>query len=358
MKILRLYLYVPPSPGGMEKHIRRLTDEQRKMGHHVDLFYNQGDSCHSNDYIIGKYVNLKKIKFQPLRDIAFFVLVLPHVVFKKKYDLVHVHGDWSLFFLFQFVQKFVSAKKIVGSIHSGLKKKHYWPLIHKFSLKRYMHIFCSGLAEVKYLKSIGIEQVLWQPSGVDDVHFNGQFGQESIEKEYDVVNVGVFRAEKNIDLFLECASEFKDKSFLLVGDGPLKKYYENINKDMKLENVRFLGRKRPSEVSVLLRKSKVFLLTSFNEGTPTALMEAMVNGLPIITTPSNNYNELILDGVNGYVTDGFNKSSAINKLGLLLSCDNLCSIMSSNNIIKSKKFGWKDVSRKITYICETEVNSH
>lgn len=358
MKILRIYLFIPPCAGGMEKHIQRLTDEQRLLGHHVDLIYNQGKSHNPSDIQVGKFLDLKKITFQPLRDIIFFLLVLPRIPFGKKYDLVHVHGDWSLFLLFQFIQKFVQASKIVASVHSGLKKNYFWSLVHKFSLKRYKHIFCSGLGEVKYLRSLGLYQALWQPSGVSETHFESHCLQESFDKKYDVVNVSVFRAEKNIDLFLECAREFKNNSFLLVGDGPMKSYYKNMAKKMELRNVAFVGSKSPSEVSVLLRSSKIFLLTSFNEGTPTALMEAMVNGLPIITTPSNDLKELILDDVNGYVTNDFKKSSVMQKLEKLLTDNKLQYEISVNNKIKSKNFGWKDVATRITHICKGEINEH
>ena len=55
----------------------------------------------------------------------------------------------------------------------------------------------------------------------------------------------------------------------------------------------------PDQRDVLLAKSDVFVLPSYNEGLPMALLEAMSWGLPVITTPVGGIPELVNSQENG-----------------------------------------------------------
>jgi glycosyltransferase involved in cell wall biosynthesis len=47
----------------------------------------------------------------------------------------------------------------------------------------------------------------------------------------------------------------------------------------------------------------VFILPSYNEGLPMALLEAMSWGLPVITTPVGGIPELVISGTNGLLVN-------------------------------------------------------
>ncbi|NEO94826.1 MAG: glycosyltransferase family 4 protein, partial [Moorea sp. SIO3G5] len=49
----------------------------------------------------------------------------------------------------------------------------------------------------------------------------------------------------------------------------------------------------------LLAKADIFILPSYNEGLPMAMLEAMGWGLPVITTPVGGIPELVVHGDNG-----------------------------------------------------------
>lgn len=59
----------------------------------------------------------------------------------------------------------------------------------------------------------------------------------------------------------------------------------------------------PSERDELLAASSVFLLPSYDEGLPMALLEAMAAGLAPITTPVGSIDEIIHNGVNGIIVE-------------------------------------------------------
>lgn len=54
-------------------------------------------------------------------------------------------------------------------------------------------------------------------------------------------------------------------------------------------------------VSSLLNRSRVFVLGSHREGWPTALIEALACGLPVVSTAVSGAGDLVIDGSNGFV---------------------------------------------------------
>jgi len=71
--------------------------------------------------------------------------------------------------------------------------------------------------------------------------------------------------------------------FLIAGDGELRAALEATARDFGLaDRVRFLGWRR--DLTTIYGASDVFLLTSRNEGTPVALIEALAAGLPGVST--------------------------------------------------------------------------
>ena len=100
--------------------------------------------------------------------------------------------------------------------------------------------------------------------------------------------VGRVTAIKNHRLFLEAAALLKKRiglkvSFVVIGDGNLRRDLEERAKSLGLENdVSFLGTR--SDPENFYPALDIVALTSLNEGTPLTLIEAMANARPVIAT--------------------------------------------------------------------------
>lgn len=112
--------------------------------------------------------------------------------------------------------------------------------------------------------------------------------------------VGRFTEIKNIPLFLQAAKIFTERQkfdspkvkFVLIGDGHLRPELEKTATDFGLnENVIFLGNR--NDADVFYAGLDIVALTSFNEGTPLSLIEAMANGKPVISTKVGGVSDLL-----------------------------------------------------------------
>jgi glycosyltransferase involved in cell wall biosynthesis len=88
--------------------------------------------------------------------------------------------------------------------------------------------------------------------------------------------------------------------FHLVGSGPTEASLQRVARRLGIASrVRFLGALEPDQVWTELNRFAVAVLSSWSEGMPNAVLEAMVAGRPVVATAVGGVPELVLDGVTG-----------------------------------------------------------
>jgi len=105
--------------------------------------------------------------------------------------------------------------------------------------------------------------------------------------------------------FLEAARlvlmKRKDVRFVLVGDGELRGELEAKVREMSIrEYVHFLGWER--DLDRIYPDLSCLVLSSLNEGLPTAVIEAQACGVPVVSTRVGSVPELIEEGKTGHLT--------------------------------------------------------
>src|SRR5262245_21408294 len=121
---------------------------------------------------------------------------------------------------------------------------------------------------------------------------------------YDVIFVGRLVPAKGCDLLQEVLAGLVARrpgvSIAVVGDGPLETTMrEHLARFGALQRVAFLGRR--DDVSELLAQSRIFLLTSPNEGMSIALLEAMAAGVTPVVPDVGELSEAVRYGENSFV---------------------------------------------------------
>ncbi len=136
------------------------------------------------------------------------------------------------------------------------------------------------------------------------------------------LNVGRFCKQKNQSFLIETFYKFSktNNDFILIlnGDGPDKKLLKDKVNKLKLnKKVKFIGWKMHNDNS-LYKKAKLFIHTSYYEGMPNVLIEALNNEIPIIAFNSSGVEDLLLEGKGGEIIQTMNSEEFLNKINYSL----------------------------------------
>lgn len=342
MKILRLYYRIPPMIGGMEKHIYELSKYQSNENL-VNVFFNEGEKLYPSDVKILPKIKLSKIRPNVLGILIFqFFVIVNLIKSKKKYDVIHIHGDWNSLLFVYLIKRLTKSKLIVFSIHDQLTNKIKKNIL-KILIQQVDLIFTSGSDTAKYLKNFYKNNIYFQPSGINEQYV---INHSKYKQNNNVITVANLVPKKNIALIIEIAKICPQFNFYIVGKGPeIGKIKHQIN---SVKNINLLGFKNLSEIIDLMDNSFAFLLTSFFEGTPTSVLEALSRGLPIISSDVGGLSSIIRDGENGFIIKKYNKNLFKEKLELIYNDSELLFKMRNNNRDLGKEFIWKTVANNIT----------
>lgn len=120
------------------------------------------------------------------------------------------------------------------------------------------------------------------------------------EERIRVIMVARFEEQKDHATLLRAIADIPDVTVDLVGDGSLRLRIEELVAHLGLKHrVSFWGEQE--DVTPILARAHIFVLTSTYEGFPLSTLEAMRAGLPVIVSDSGGAAEAVIDGVTGYV---------------------------------------------------------
>lgn len=99
------------------------------------------------------------------------------------------------------------------------------------------------------------------------------------------------------------ANRKRNLCYVLAGDGDIERVQEIVDRQALANIVTVTGWVSAQQVVELLHKADMYVLPSYDEGLPIALLEAMASGLPVISTRVGGIPEAVTDGVNGYLLE-------------------------------------------------------
>lgn len=121
---------------------------------------------------------------------------------------------------------------------------------------------------------------------------------------YDVVYLGRLIFQKNpqrlLDVFEKVVAMRPDAKLGIIGTGNLEQELRDIVEAKGLQkNISFLGFQ--SNPYKILHDAKIMLMTSRWEGLPMCVLESMVLGVPVVSTPTDGVKEVVQSGENGFL---------------------------------------------------------
>lgn len=151
-----------------------------------------------------------------------------------------------------------------------------------------------------------------------------------------ILSVGRFSYEngygKGFDILLNVSQKLENTGIYIVGDEPTEEF-TNRKTNEKLDNVHFIGFKTPAELAEYYTASDVFVLLTRGDVWGLVINEAMMYGLPVVTTDKCVAGvELINNGENGYVVSLDNQEIIAERINDILNNNSLTNVMRNNNL--------------------------
>lgn len=158
---------------------------------------------------------------------------------------------------------------------------------------------------------------------------------EITEKSKIIVTVANLKPQKNPEDFINIASELinskRDVYFIYAGGGSdyHMKFYTDLIKKYRIEK-RCIITGWIYEVKNIYQSADIFLLTSLWEGLPRSLVEAVASGVVPVCYRTDGVEDIISDGVNGFLVPKLDFKKASDVLKLLVDDEKLYSKIKKN----------------------------
>lgn len=117
---------------------------------------------------------------------------------------------------------------------------------------------------------------------------------------------------------------------VIAGAGDTESYRKLALKHNVEKYVHFAGHR--NDISELMYSADCFVLSSIDEGLPNVVLEAMSVGTAVVAADAGGTNEIITDGVNGYVVPIKNSQALADKIEILLRDSDLRSLIAHKGL--------------------------
>lgn len=179
-----------------------------------------------------------------------------------------------------------------------------------------------------------------------------QFSKRTVPLEHERMRVGAIGRlveKKGFDTLIKAVAILKAQGMaielLIAGSGPLSQQLQELTADLGLssQDVMFLGAIPHAEVAVFIKSLDAFVLPCKQDengdidGIPVVLMEAMLSGVPVITTELSGIPELVINKETGLLVAQNDEDALVNAILLLRDDDVLRAALVDNAIDKVKQ---------------------
>ncbi|WP_404341331.1 glycosyltransferase family 4 protein [Pseudoalteromonas mariniglutinosa] len=211
--------------------------------------------------------------------VKYFVFIFKSL-FKKRFDIVHVHFFYPTIFLAIFYKLFINKNvKVIATFH-GNDVYSYNPkaFLYRKAMSYVDHaIYVSNRLMHRHHDFTNFKSVL--AAGIK----NDFKVIEGVEKKYDFIFVGNLELVKGADRLLSVVNNYPNYRFAVVGSGSFASELQKQN----YENVSYFPVLDAKALAFLMNESKCLLNLSRNESFGLVITEALSCGICVIATKTD-----------------------------------------------------------------------
>lgn len=312
MKICFIFTRITHGNGPLQRALRLAS-----LGHEIDILVLSQDLVDASDYLEQKYhklnnLNLRSLNLKEPRISFSSILSLRLLLVQHEYDIAQSTTIWN--------SVFTSLCLI------GLRKIHHVTfdggLLDRYSIKvriaRLLAHFCASgsiyISSACYQSQSSIEKTICSSksrviyNGVDLNLLNKVESKPCLSGFFTIGSVADFKPEKNhimLSKYIEYLCKFFPSiNFRLILAGKNVKdaceLFNHINQNFKLEILPYMPR---STLFSYMKTFDLFVSTSYTEGLPESVVQAIGLSLPLILSDIPAHRELIPYASSAFVLD-------------------------------------------------------
>jgi len=194
-------------------------------------------------------------------------------------------------------------------------------------------------------KGVDVNNVEILRCGVDTTQFHTRVSKP-LSRPVKVGVVGRLVEKKGIDTLIDSIAVLKqqgvDITLVIAGSGPLECELKVLVDELGLADdcVVFLGPLAHADVLDFITQLDIFVLPCKQDsngdmdGIPVVLMEAMLAGVPVISTKVSGIPELVVDNESGLIVNSNDKDALANAVEILIDDDKLRDRLAAGAVLK------------------------
>ncbi len=329
MKILFISDVYFPRVNGVSTSIETFRRNLRAQGHTVHLIVPDYQKTTADETDIVR-VPSRQIPFDPEDRLMSFKWVMQRLdtLRAEQYDVIHVQTPFVAHYLGIKLSKLLDIP-CVETYHTFFEEYlyHYIPFVPKKIMQKVAQRFSrhqgnslAGMVVPSYpmlhiLREYGVTspaEVI--PTGIEPASF--VLGdREAFRIKYDIpldqpvlLFVGRVAHEKNIGFLLKMVEQVRKQIpnilFVIAGEGPAKASLEHEVSELKInQHVKFIGYlDRNTELNSCYRSADIFIFSSRTETQGLVLLEAMAQGVPVVSTAELGTRDVLTDGLGVWIS--------------------------------------------------------
>lgn len=316
-------LHLPPPVHGSSVVGKQIFDS-KKIKQEFNCFFVNLSTSRQVDKI-GKF-SAKKI-------ITYFTILwrISKILLTKKIDKVYLAPTVSSvgFIKDFFVSILFFNKKKVYHLHnkgvSKRKKSNLSNVLYRSFFKNTKVILLSSKLYDDVKEFVQKKDVFICPNGIVDVV---NLTEESISKKkystFKILFLSNLIKSKGVFVLLDACKMLADQGVnftcsFVGGEGNIsKEEFNNITSKLKLDKqVTYLGKKFGKEKEEIFLNSDVFTFPTHSDCFPLVILEAMMFGLPVISTYEGGIADIIINNKTGFTVAQQNATAIAEKLKVL-----------------------------------------
>lgn len=336
------------SPGsGLSKYVLSLTKLLSDSGHSVSVITTHSDDVSYEYDMLKKCGNVDHHHFGNLSKIRKYMSVVS-TIRQTKPDIIINNYNAVL----QYVLPFISREtKVVHILHNDTEDFYRIGAINGRHVSGWIaptQAIAENFNRFTYGKYESRVHII--PHGVEAPAINNR--KEKTSERLEMIYVGVLYEHKGVKILPAILHKLREAGnnfhFTIVGKGILRDWLEeNLKTFIEDGSVEFTGVVPSETVYELQSKADVFLYPTHLDAFGLVIAEAMINGtIPVITHLKGITDNLVDDGINGFLIEQDDVDGFVEKISLLIKDKRLLERMKTEATKKAEnKFSMAEMSR-------------